>query len=79
MAKGRGDMGRLLAADGSALEWDIAGTEKSGFNGFLKVLPPAGTVSEAEAHKGSFASRADAVAWLQVCARARGFDGRGIK
>ena len=72
-------MGRSLALDGSALEWEIVETARSGFHGFLKVIPPTGTAAEAEAHKALFASRDDAAAWLRANARARGFDARGIK
>jgi len=72
-------MGRLLASDGSTLEWEIVGTAKSAFTVSLKVIPPAGTAVEAEAHKALFASRDDAADWLRANARARGFDARGIK
>jgi len=72
-------MARLLASDGSALEWEIAGSGRSGYSGFLKVIPPAGAAAEAEAYKSLFASRDDAIDWLRANARARGFDARGIK
>jgi hypothetical protein len=67
-------MGRIFASDGSALEWEIARTPKSGFSAILRIVPPGANSVEAEAYKSLFASREDAVAWLSANARARGFD-----
>jgi hypothetical protein len=69
----------LIADDGSEFDWSVTGSASAGFRGHYLVRRPSSRSVEAEADSQPCASHDQAVAWLRLEARARGFDARGIK
>lgn len=69
----------LIGDDGTEFDWSITGSKTSGFRGHYLVRRPASRSVEAEADSQPRKSRDEAIAWLRLEARARGFDARGIK
>jgi hypothetical protein len=69
----------LIADDGSEFDWSVTGSTTNGFRGHYLVRRPSSRSVEAEADSQPCPSRDQAVAWLRLEARDRGFDARGIK
>jgi hypothetical protein len=69
--------GLLISNDGTRLEWLIT-THDGQFTAHYRVLRTDKSV-EAESYSRKRSSRDGAIDWLRRCARARGFDARGIK
>jgi hypothetical protein len=69
----------LIGDDGSEFDWSVTGSATTGYRGHYLVRRPSSRSVEAEADSQPRKSRDEAIDWLRLEARARGFDARGIK